>query len=83
MDTQMDDETPEQRAKFWHEEMHYQDPNPDCEYCPDLCILVRCSQPIIPGTGTLTLSDGGKMHMQCVFDWKTSGGALRAFKPRS
>lgn len=47
------------------------------ETTTEICILIRCSQPVLDGEGALTLSDGGRMHMECVWDWRANGGALR------
>ena len=43
----------------------------------DTCVLIRCSQPILSGEPSVTLSDGGKIHMECVFEWQCNGGLLR------
>ena len=44
----------------------------------ETCILIRCSQPILPGEGIVRLGSGGAIHIECMFAWKREGGALRA-----
>ncbi len=40
------------------------------------CVLIRCSLPIYEDQSYVALPAGGKIHFDCLIDWRKNGGAL-------
>lgn len=40
------------------------------------CVLIRCGELVLDGQPSVTLPSGGKIHFECLIDWRRQGGAL-------
>lgn len=43
----------------------------------DRCILISCSDPLLPGQGIARLASGDGIHIDCVFQWQRTHEPLR------